>query len=135
MRDCRHAHMHACVPCVHAYMRRRRDELQWSEGRCEAATAKLRARHAAGWTQGLRRQQLVVADRALSLLNLLPQAGRAPDTALWNALVECAGFSGQLTRAANLLDDMVTAGCHPDSRTFVALITACNAVRPLCCLP
>lgn len=80
--------------------------------------------------QGLRRQQLVLADRALALLNLLPQTGRQADTALWNALVECAGFSGQLARASSLLEEMSLAGCSPDSRTFVALVTACNAVRP-----
>ena len=72
----------------------------------------------------------MLADRAVGLLNLLPQTGRQADTALWNSILECVAFSGQLARALQLLDDMTSEGCKPDSRTFVALITACNSVRP-----
>lgn len=80
--------------------------------------------------KGIRRQQLVLADRAAGLLNLLPQTGRIADTPLWNSIIECVAFSGQLTRALQLLDDMSAEGCRPDSRTFVALLTACTTVRP-----
>lgn len=79
--------------------------------------------------QGARRQQLVMADRAFGLVNLLEKQGHRPDTAMWNALVECAGFSGQLTRAFSVLQDMKSGGCRPNARTFVALLTACNGVR------
>ena len=72
---------------------------------------------------------MVLADRAVGLLNLLPQTGKMADTALWNSILECVAFSGQLTRALQLLDDMSSAGCQPDSRSFVALLTACTTVR------
>lgn len=81
------------------------------------------------WLQGARRQQLVMADRAFGLVNLLENQGLRPDAAMWNALMECAGFSGQLTRAFGVLQDMTSAGCRPGARTFVALISACNGVR------
>ena len=81
--------------------------------------------------QGARRQQLVMADRAFGLVNLLEGQGQRPDAAMWNALMECAGFSGQLTRAFGVLQDMTSAGCRPSARTFVALISACNGVWPI----
>jgi pentatricopeptide repeat protein len=70
----------------------------------------------------------VLADRAVGLLNLLPQTGGRADTALWNSIIECVAFSGQLTRALQFLEDMSTEGCRPDTRTFVALLTACTTV-------
>lgn len=75
----------------------------------------------------------MLADRAAGLLNLLPQTGKTADTALWNSILECVAFSGQLNRALQLLDDMSSEGCKPDSRTFVALLTACTSVRPATC--
>lgn len=70
-----------------------------------------------------------MADRAFGLVTLLERQGQRPDTAMWNALVECAGFSGQLTRAFGVLQDMTSGGCRPTARTFVALLSACNGVR------
>jgi pentatricopeptide repeat protein len=80
--------------------------------------------------QDARRQQLVLADRAFGLLDVLWRSGRRPDLATWNALIQCAGFSGQLDRAFAMLNEMASAGCKPNPRTFAVLLTACAGVRP-----
>jgi pentatricopeptide repeat protein len=85
--------------------------------------------------QGVRRQQLVLVDRAFSLLSILEKYNLKPDRPIWNSLIQCAGLSGQLTRAFRLLDSMTSSGYKPNSVTFLCLITSCNVVRPSCLGP
>lgn len=79
--------------------------------------------------QKTRRAQLVLADRAFHLQETAKKLGLTADRPLWSALIQCAGQSGQLSRAFQLLDEMMIAGIKPDAQTFVILIDACVMVR------
>lgn len=82
-----------------------------------------------GRVQGARRRQLVLVDRAFGLLDVAQKRGIRPDRDLWTALIQCAGFSGQLSRAYRVLSDMTRSGARPNSWTFTVLISACVLVR------
>lgn len=73
----------------------------------------------------------MLVDRAFSQLDVLQGRELRPDRAIWNALVQCAGLSGQLSRAFSLLEAMSVTGIKPNHVTFLTLIRSCNLVcRP-----
>lgn len=72
-----------------------------------------------------RRTQLVLLERAASLVDAMDSARLHPDVALWNALVTAAGRAGQLQRAFEFLDQMMSRGVRPNARTYASLIDAC----------
>lgn len=74
---------------------------------------------------GDRRANLVLLERASSLLQDLKQFGVSPDTSLCNVLVTCAGRAGQVQRAFVLLQELKQRNCQPDSSTYTSLIDAC----------
>lgn len=74
---------------------------------------------------GDRRANLVLLERASSLLQDLKQFDVSPDTTLCNVLVTCAGRAGQLQRAFDLLQNLKLRNCQADSVTYCSLIDAC----------
>eukprot|EP00210_Caulerpa_lentillifera_P001772 g1702.t1 len=75
--------------------------------------------------EGERRQDLVLLERAVDLLQDLHDYKIGPDTTMWNILVSCAGRAGQLHRAFNLFRQMKEFHCTADSNTYCSLIDAC----------
>lgn len=72
-----------------------------------------------------RRTQLVLLERAFSLVEGMQASRINPDAPVWNALVTAAGRAGQLQRSFDVLDDMLQSGVRPNARTYGSLIDAC----------
>ncbi len=75
--------------------------------------------------QSDRRTQLVLLERAFSLVQTMQSARMPTDAAVWNALVTASGRAGQLQRAFDVLEEMLAAGLRPNARTYGSLIDAC----------
>ncbi len=75
--------------------------------------------------QSDRRTQLVLLERAFSLVQNMQTARMPADAAVWNALVTASGRAGQLQRAFDVLDEMLGVGLRPNARTYGSLIDAC----------
>ncbi|KAG7672854.1 hypothetical protein Ndes2526B_g08327 [Nannochloris sp. 'desiccata'] len=75
--------------------------------------------------QSDRRTQLVLLERAFSLVQNMQSARLPTDAAVWNALVTASGRAGQLQRAFDVLEEMLAAGLRPNARTYSSLIDAC----------
>lgn len=76
-------------------------------------------------SQSDRRTQLVLLERAFSLVENMQSARMPTDAAVWNALVTASGRAGQLQRAFDVLEEMLAAGLRPNGRTYSSLIDAC----------
>jgi pentatricopeptide repeat protein len=76
-------------------------------------------------SNGDRRAQLVLLERAFNIVKDMISANLPVDTPVWNALVTASGRAGQLQRALSVLEDMLARGCRPNDRTYAALVDAC----------
>lgn len=73
-----------------------------------------------------RKEQLVLLERAVMVMDNAMKAGVFLDAPVWNALLCCAGRCCQLQRAFQILDDMQRKGVAPTAVTYSNLIMACN---------
>lgn len=76
-------------------------------------------------SNGDRRAQLVLLERAFNIVKDMISASLPVDAPVWNALVTASGRAGQLQRALSVLEDMLARGCKPNDRTYAALVDAC----------
>ena len=79
--------------------------------------------------QSDRRTQLVLLERAFSLVQGMQSARMPTDAVVWNALVTASGRAGQLQRAFDVFEEMLAAGLRPNARTYSSLIDACAQVH------
>lgn len=76
-----------------------------------------------------RREELVILDRAINILNDLKEYNIKADITLWNGLVTCCAKAGQLQKTFEIIQLMEDNNCKPDSFTYTSLIHACTNVE------